>query len=200
MPHRLEDFTRAKKKSSEYAALSDNEESESGSGSESESLTNALTKSTKTITEWEWRFHLRLEDASPGDEPKKSLWVVVDNQSAQMLLNLDASDLSTDDDNLARLRQKLWLLWGDMEEHKATIENRALRARRSNNASAPPHSDDEDESGKKKPAQVSNRPFGCCIRQYGAAVKEEDVKKADAGSAKRWERMFGLFGTRISEM
>jgi protection-of-telomeres protein 1 len=42
-----------------------------------------------------------------------------------------------------------------------------------------------------------NKAFNCCIRQYGVKVDEEDPDKADAGSGKRWQRMFGLFGTQI---
>lgn len=44
---------------------------------------------------------------------------------------------------------------------------------------------------------VSNKAFSCCIRQYGAKVKENDPSKANAGSDKKWKRMFGLFGTQI---
>ncbi|RYP59754.1 hypothetical protein DL769_008422 [Monosporascus sp. CRB-8-3] len=44
---------------------------------------------------------------------------------------------------------------------------------------------------------VSNKPFTCCIRQYGVRVKERDPARANAGDGTRWERVFGLFGTRI---
>ena len=42
-----------------------------------------------------------------------------------------------------------------------------------------------------------NRAFTCCIRQYGVKVDEDDPSKADAGEDRRWQRMFGLFGTQI---
>ncbi|KAB8296686.1 hypothetical protein EYC80_002109 [Monilinia laxa] len=42
-----------------------------------------------------------------------------------------------------------------------------------------------------------NKPFECCIKQYGIKVDEEDPEKADAGEGKRWQRVFGLWGTLI---
>lgn len=43
----------------------------------------------------------------------------------------------------------------------------------------------------------NNKPFECCIKQYGIRVAEEDPEKADAGEGKRWQRVFGLWGTLI---
>lgn len=43
-----------------------------------------------------------------------------------------------------------------------------------------------------------NKPFECCIKQYGIKVAEEDPEKADAGEGKRWQRVFGLWGTLIN--
>ncbi|KAK2590518.1 hypothetical protein QQS21_011804 [Conoideocrella luteorostrata] len=204
MPSRLEDFACPKKVPSEYAALSDHEESDSGSTSESESENEQeiTPDSTKIIKEWEWRFYLRLEDVSQQDgQPKNSLWALVDNKSAQMLLSLDASDLRNDDRNLGRLRQTMFILWGELEEHKAQLENRALQSRPVNGTGPPADSDDEGDVQTKlvsKQTTFSNRPFACCIRQYGVQMKEKDDTKSDAGQGKRWERMFGLFGTKIS--
>lgn len=47
-------------------------------------------------------------------------------------------------------------------------------------------------------AEFSNKPFACCIQQYGVKVSESDPDKADAGNGRRWERVFSLFGTRIT--
>jgi protection of telomeres protein 1 len=44
---------------------------------------------------------------------------------------------------------------------------------------------------------VSNKAFTCCIKQYGAVVKEDNPSKANAGKGKKWKRMFGLYGTQI---
>ncbi|TVY33606.1 Protection of telomeres protein [Lachnellula occidentalis] len=43
-----------------------------------------------------------------------------------------------------------------------------------------------------------NKPFTCCIKQYGVMVKEKNPSKANAGNGKRWKRIFGIFGTSIS--
>lgn len=56
--------------------------------------------------------------------------------------------------------------------------------------------------GEEQQAQVvSNKPFACCLRQYGVKVRERDPARADAGGdgggGYRWQRVFGLFGTRI---
>ncbi|KAG5979393.1 hypothetical protein E4U55_005201 [Claviceps digitariae] len=204
MPPQLEDFARPKRVSTEYAALSDHGESESESDAASESDDTATV-----IKQWEWRFYLRLQEANaPEDDErsKKSLWAVVDNQAAQMLLNLDATDLRNDDANLGRLRQRMFILWGDLEEQKAQLTNQALQARRPFEKIGGPPADSDDEA--KAPAiqrapvarmdAVSNRPFGCCIRQYGVRLDTEDVGKDEGGAVPvRWQRMFGLFGTKI---
>lgn len=44
---------------------------------------------------------------------------------------------------------------------------------------------------------ASNKTFTCCIQQYGIKDREEDSAKMDAGDCRRWQRMFGLFGTQI---
>jgi len=51
--------------------------------------------------------------------------------------------------------------------------------------------------GKGNEAAVSNKPFTCCLKQYGVSVREDDPAKANAGDGRRWERVFGLFGTKI---
>lgn len=197
IPSQLENFAHPKRVSSEYAALSDNEDTDSDAATESD-------EASRVIKQWEWRFYLRLEEANTSEDgkPKKSLWAVVDNQSAQMLLNLDATDLRNDDENLARLRQRMFILWGDLEEHKAQLENRALKSRPFTNAGPPTDSDDEEEApAKQVPVQTfSNRPFGCCIRQYGVKPKTGHVDDGDERGGVRapWQRMFGLFGTRIA--
>ncbi|UKZ57838.1 hypothetical protein TrVGV298_011699 [Trichoderma virens] len=124
MPPDIEDFAHPKK-SSEYAMLSDYEESDADSDMEEETVDRS------TVREWEWRFFLELEDASPpGDiqSDKKTLWVAVNNFSAQCLLNLDASDLRSDQKNLEALRQRLFLLWGDLEEKKSLEEENRRQA------------------------------------------------------------------------
>ncbi|KAL6793385.1 hypothetical protein GGI42DRAFT_334223 [Trichoderma sp. SZMC 28013] len=206
MPPDLEDFAQPKKvkKPSEFAILSDYEESDADSDMEGE---GEETVDRSNAREWEWRFFLELEDASSHGENQKepkTLWVAVNNPSAQCLLSLDASDLRSDQGNLEALRQRLFLLWGDLEEKKSLEEENKRQAALTNRGvNRPPlhSSDDEGRMPQKKgpeSSQVRSRPFSCCIHQYGVKVPEEDPVKADAGEGERWQRMFGLFGTRIA--
>jgi protection-of-telomeres protein 1 len=57
----------------------------------------------------------------------------------------------------------------------------------------------EDPTATSSPTEltIKNKPFTCCIRQYGVKIDEPDPAKATAGNGKRWERQFGLFGVRI---
>ena len=194
MPSKLEDFACPKKKVSDYDVLSDKSESESGSGSDHEPDQGMMTTFT-AVKDWEWRFHLELEDAvAEAGQQKKRVWVLVDNSAAQCLTSLDASNLRQDHNNLQALREQLFLLWGNLEEHKSWAE-RNVKA--GNHDNPPEHSSDEEGNQEKKRPKISNCPFSCCIRQYGVKVSEPDDRKADAGEKKRWERIFGLFGTRI---
>ncbi|PTB41948.1 hypothetical protein M441DRAFT_455954 [Trichoderma asperellum CBS 433.97] len=206
MPPDLRDFAKPKK-ISEYGMLSDHEESDANSDEDRESIADRAA-----VRQWEWRFFLELEDANaPKDhrEKKKTLWVAVNNSSAQCLLDLDASDLHEDQENLDTLRHRLFFLWGELEDKKSIGEENkrhadqvALANRDSNRP--PLHSSDDESIAPQKQdielrsSQISNTPFSCCIRQYGVKVLEQDPAKADAGEGKRWQRMFGLFGTRIT--
>lgn len=148
---------------------------------------------------WEWCFWLQLEDASPGVESKQSLWVLVDDFAGQCLTSEDASDLHENTDLLSKLRDTLFTLWGELEENKSAVD--AARARKAKTdkrepqgEAPPPHSDDEDSGLEPK---FSNKPFSCCVQQYGIKVPEQDPEKALDGKGHRWQRMFRLDGTRI---
>ncbi|TFB04904.1 hypothetical protein CCMA1212_002512 [Trichoderma ghanense] len=203
MPPDLVDFARPRR-ATEYDMLSDNEEpdqDDSDSGGES-----AADDTTTRV--WEWQFFLELEDASPSanDQGKRqTIWVAVNNFSAQCLVNMDASDLRRNQHELETLRHRLSLLWGELEEKKTLERGNRRRAALANRGAnqPPPHSSDDERGATQmqvKPvsSQVRTRPFACCIHQYGVEVPEEDPRKADAGEGKRWQRMFGLFGTRIA--
>lgn len=204
MPSNLKDFAVPKKATSEFDVLSDNEDdSDPDSASESEGEPDMM-KDFTTVRQWEWRFYLQLEDAAvAANQKKERVWVSVDNQSAQCLMDLDASNLRHDSKNLEALRQKLFLLWGELEEHKLKDEeNKAKSLQAAQHDGPPQDSSDEEEDNHRAPkeekATFTNRPFSCCLRQYGVKVREHDPAKADAGDGKRWQRMFGMFGTRIS--
>lgn len=200
-PSNLMDFAIPRKASSEFDMLSDSEPS---SESESESDSDAdNTQNSAAALGWEWRFSLQLEDAvaAPGQE-KKRVWVAVDNRAAQCLMGLDASDLRRKPKDLEALRQKLWVLWGDLEELNSVRERkRAKSAQAAQRGDAPLHSSDNEEESSmtpRKDKEVHNTPFTCCIRQYGVTVREPDPTKVNAKNGKRWQRMFALFGTKIT--
>lgn len=159
---------------------------------------------------WKWQFALKLEEVSPSTssktkkKPAASIWVVVDNQDAQLLTNLDAVNLHSAENNnvLAQLTEKMFTLWGNLEECKSPQEAARKRA---GLPLGPPPLDSDDEEGESTtntnaaPAssQLSNKPFRCCLRQYGIKVPTENGEDGDAGEGLRWERVFALFGTKI---
>ncbi|RFN45978.1 protection of telomeres protein 1 [Fusarium flagelliforme] len=198
-PPNLADFAHPKKES-EYDILSDDgEESVSNSGSdiEDEQPSQTAMGAFTQVRNWEWRFFLELEDAvDSGQQKKQRLWVLVDNQAAQCLTRLDASNLRQNKEALSILRERMFTLWGNLEEKKMDAQEAARKGE------PPADSDDENgqvggnsESGKM---QLTNRPFPCCIQQYGVKVSESDPARASAGNGKRWQRMFRLFGTMIA--
>lgn len=75
---------------------------------------------------------------------------------------------------LAKLREKLAVLWGNLQEVKTPAEDDEI-----------PWAD-----------SVSNLPFDCCIREYGEKVENEEdaaALRAELG----WIRLHRLFGTTI---
>lgn len=199
-PKRLEDFARPRKVNA-FECLSDDSGSESASGSEEYDTSHG------GAPRWEWRFALLLEDASPKAKEPKRLWAIVNNMEAQYLTNLDAADLREDEGTLLALREKLFTLWGELEERKHWELAREAEARKRKPGAAPPSSQSDDEHGSNRRGskaktdfapKVANKPFACCIRQYGVRKEEPDPALADAGPGQRWQRVFGLFGTKIS--
>ncbi|KAI0969820.1 hypothetical protein F4678DRAFT_438282 [Xylaria arbuscula] len=205
-PSTLERFA-TWRKSTESDLLSDHS---SDSDSESDSdHSSPIRYPGKKI--WEWRFALQLEDADPKSKGEKDkFWAVIDNIEAQQLTGLDACDLREDPDVLNSLREQLFKLWGNLEEVKLQEQQRQITNHRRVAANQPPpsspmdvdnehlqrntrHANNRSENGIK----LSNKPFSCCIRQYGVSVREPDPQRADAEEGRRWVRMFGLFGTKI---
>ncbi|KAI0884253.1 uncharacterized protein GGS22DRAFT_194816 [Annulohypoxylon maeteangense] len=199
-PSRLADFA-IWRKNLEYDMLSDHS-GDSNSESDEDGTLNKYTG--RKI--WEWKFALLLEDADPKHKGENNrFWAVVDNTEAQLLLNLDATDLRADPDELDKLREQLFQLWGNLEECKQQeLQRQATEKKRVATHQPPPTSplrplsSHQVETTTDAETTLSNKPFSCCIRQYGITVREEDPRKADAGDGKRWQRMFALFGTKIS--
>lgn len=191
-PASLQDFA-VSRKTTEFSCLSDNGNSDSSDSSE---------RTGKTF--WEWRFALKLEEVSStstnGKKPA-SAWVLVDNLEGQLLTDLDALDLRSNGNAnvLEMLRQRMFILWGDLEERKSASEGNKSNTRW---PEPPAISDDEDDGGGPEHvpglSQASNKPFACCIRQYGVKVTAEEGEEANAGEGKKWQRVFGLFGIKIA--
>lgn len=88
-PNKLEDFA-VGRRVSEYEVLSDYSGGESTDNEEDMRLFRQ-GKGYGGEKAWEWRFALRLQDADKkARSHRDTMWVIVDNQAAQMLLNIDA--------------------------------------------------------------------------------------------------------------
>lgn len=100
---------------------------------------------------------------------------------------------------LDTLREKLFLLWGDLEERKAR-EASALKQVNGNLASP----------GKGEAPRM--KPFQCCLKEYGVKkriqrITEEIASESEEGSGNEheqdridwiWERRWRMFGCTIS--
>jgi len=90
-PHHLVDFSQGRKVS-DYDMLSDHSGDEDSDTSLEKSHPFKLDSSSGRQKKWEWRFSLLLEDQTPHRSGNIRQWVVVDNHSAQMLLEMDATE------------------------------------------------------------------------------------------------------------
>ena len=141
---------------------------------------------------WEWSFALQVEEVAaqlPGTKsaqsPPSRMWLNVSHLEAQHLFGNavdDPTDLREDPELLNKLREKLYILWGDLEEQKsqeAAGEPKSKRAKL----------DGETEETK----QPSNLPFSCCLQEYG--VLREGGRAEEVTD---WERQFMISGVTIS--
>ena len=207
-PSNLAKFAIPSRKRSEYAVLSDHEDSESESdiGSTQRPTSSTGSPRDREDQKWEWRFALLLEDASDprakGDRPTLKAYVV--GADAECLLKLDAEDLRKSPTALAALREKLFILWGDLEERKTKIretEPNVLSESSGNNRALVANLKREEKGG---------RPFQCCLKEYGVKVKTEAEEVRSGGCASdgdeseegesgwRWERRWRVFGCTIT--
>ncbi|EKG15636.1 Telomere end binding protein [Macrophomina phaseolina MS6] len=161
-PQDLKDFSRS------LEDLDYNDVHTDGATPSSTSYT-ALSSGTQR---WEWHFCLLVEDANrrPGTKDPTRLPLLVFDKDAEYLLCLDAGDLRKDNKRLAELREKLFILWGNLEELKANGHNPL----------------DEDVAKTR-----SSKAFECCIKETGAKL---DIEKAPEEG---YQRIFHLYGTTI---
>jgi protection-of-telomeres protein 1 len=146
---------------------------------------------------WEWSFALQVEEVATktttrskvqqegAPRPANRMWINVSHLEAQHLFGNavdDPTDLREDAALLNQLREKLYILWGDLEEQKrgkVDGERAAKRAKLDNETA-----DDQEPS---------NVPFNCCLQEYGAL--------REGGRAEEitdWERQFMMFGVTIN--
>ncbi|EEP83007.1 predicted protein [Uncinocarpus reesii 1704] len=176
-PPNLEDFAVAY--NSEYDMLDD--------APESSDLSDSGGDFTDRRRRWEWRFCLLVEDAGPGilhapGRKRERLKLFVTGPDAVFLLSIDAVNLRKNPRVLAELREKLFILWGDLEERKT---------------SNPEAFNSNDNSS------INAKPFACCIKEYGVRVaSRSELGGNGAGEESSskgfgWERRFRMFDTRI---
>ncbi|KAL6709215.1 hypothetical protein ACN47E_002031 [Coniothyrium glycines] len=110
---------------------------------------------------WEWGFVLLLEDAKlPPDTVAERLRVVVDNGVAQGLLKQDALNLKQNPRIVQRLEEIFFLLWGNMMELKTDLMEQGK---------------EHEWPLKSGDARLQNKPFDCCIEEYGHPVPVSDA-------------------------
>lgn len=208
-PASLEDFAVSRRRT-DNDCLSDNSADDIDPDSDSDD-NNTRRGSRNRV--WEWRFALKLEEAQPPalarkDKKPATVWVHVGNPEAQLLTDIDAVDLRAPDgeERLVILREQMFKLWGDLQERKVDLEARKREQKDRIRRNMPPPSsgagegEAEDDPAGHSPGlgQISNKPFACCIQQYGVKVEAEEGEEDNAGGGKRWQRVFGLFGTKIA--
>ncbi|KAI4184155.1 MAG: hypothetical protein L6R41_004946 [Letrouitia leprolyta] len=208
-PPNIADFAVRRKKESEYDVLFDHSGNSSSSDenpsqlpadTDDEDVMRASQKhsqdedGTKERSKWQWRFALILEDvasSTPHAKNNPRLTAYVTDADAEFLLKLDACNLHRNPEALETLREKLFLMWGDLEELKR-----------------------KSDGGGGEETKPSNKPFECCLKEYGIRSRKncrgqaiESDGRSDDGKGKvaneegvenwGWERRFAMFGTTI---
>ncbi|KAL6244101.1 hypothetical protein RBB50_008971 [Rhinocladiella similis] len=166
-PDDIADF--AVPRNPDYDLLSDEEDEEDLSSMD-------LTQLSGDRLAWEWRFVLLVEDArqsaSLNEQPTR-MEVLVAATDGDFLLNMTACNLRdrANAQQLAALKEKLFHLWGDLQERK-----------------------EEDSNSVTSTLRPRAKPFECLIKEYGVPVRgvENPVHNAS-----EYDRMFRLFGTTI---
>jgi len=152
---------------------------------------------------WEWSFALQVEEVSPrlatskNTAPPNRIWLNVSHMEAQHLLGNavdDPSDLREDATLLNQLREKLYILWGDLEERKRSEDEHGEDDGDGDRTAAKRAKlDGAQQQGEEQKQQPSNLPFNCCLQEYG--VVREGGKPEEIAD---WERQYMMFGVTIS--
>ncbi|KAL9113097.1 MAG: hypothetical protein Q9227_002709 [Pyrenula ochraceoflavens] len=190
LPDHLEDLCQPYIESDYDYISSDSDSGSSSSSSSSSSSYSALPNDIDSITHnkrWEWRFALLVEDATPQPKTsnKERIILYVAQGDGDYLLNMEAEDLRRKPQALTQLREKLFVLWGDLEEQKRE------RDREQDPAAA---GDDLGMKLTQRPLEVKSRAFECLVKEFG--IRKRGVSD-EKDPTKLWERRFRLYGTRI---
>ena len=171
-PDNIADFA-APRKISQYDELSEHEVSDDDGDND----LHLTQDGSSTQVVWEWRFFLLVEDARPhpgSDGCPRQMELLVADGDGDCLFNMEACNLrdKKNENMLARLKEKLFHLWGDLQENKEESGN-------------------TDEAPTLK---ASARPFECLIKEYGVPVRSPSHRSS---SVVLYDRLFRLFGTTI---
>ena len=139
---------------------------------------------------WRWSFSLLLEDAHAPRSSLRArparLWVHLHHTAAQYLLGNDVpdptGDLGAEPRLLAQLREKLCILWGNLEEVKTASE----QGRMDVDTGAGAGEAGEDLEG------VSNLAFECCLHEYGVPLAPYST-----GDVLAFSKEFAFWGVTI---
>ena len=203
-PDRLEDFV-VRVKQSQYAAagLGDDDDEEildasgdssDGNNSDAMSLDNDGDADNTKRAKWEWRFALIVTDA---DQPSKTtssterpqMTLIVSGAAAEYLLRDSACNLRKKPGALNALREKMCVLWGDLEE----LKSEAWTAIEANGTEI--YDEEAVKSAMEKvQTQYRSKPFECFIEEYGV-LKERGLQE---NKAEDWERCFQMVRTTIA--
>ena len=147
---------------------------------------------------WEWSFALQVEEvsarlaAAKNAPPPRRLWLNVNHMEAQHLLGNavdDPADLREKTALLNQLREKLYILWGDLEERKRSEDGDGEQAAAAKRAKL----GEEQQQAEAQEQQPSNLPFNCCLQEYG--VLREGGRPEEIAD---WERQYMMFGVTIN--
>lgn len=89
---------------------------------------------------------------------------------------------------LNKLREKLSILWGNLEERKSEATSAGQPY--------PPNVMKKGPSSASDP-ELSNIPFDCCIKEYGIELQKHHIDFTNLRTSQGYARTFGLNGITI---
>lgn len=166
-PDALQDFA--------LPLLIEAENDETGMQTLGEPVDIELARQQPDKVKWQWHFFLMIKDPElVSNKSPQMMLLQVEGAAADRLLNLNPCDLQRESNELDKLKEKLFLLWGDLEEQRRKHSKVGLQL---------------FEEGIK----VSSRPFECLIKESG----EQRVLENGEVDQHGWERVFSIFGTTV---